>query len=266
MKKIFSSFFALVLLSSISAKAQDNDDFDHALITDRPDTAEASQVVGLGRLQVETSFALSHDSAAGVTTRDYNFPTLLRYGLIEPLEVRVEGNMIQIETQTGTSTQTGFTDLAFGAKAHLQDGGGWAPSLGLLAHLTVPTGKNSFSSNALEPEFKVLMDWELPLEFSLGTNAGFDVPVQDASGDKFMRFLYAVALGHGIPGVGDRLRAFVELAGAFPTMQGKNGEHTFDAGFALLVTPNIQVDSFVQIGLTSATTDLATGLGLSFRL
>ncbi|MBI2346587.1 MAG: transporter [Deltaproteobacteria bacterium] len=240
--------------------------FAEALITDRPDAAEASQTVGKNRFQVETSFAYGHDHDAGVTTRNYCFPTLLRFGILGPLEVRLEGEMYSVQTEAGAATQRGISDLAVGLKAHWLDNRGWGPSLGTLAHLSVPTGSNNFSSNAVEPIFKILADWELPADFSLGINAGVDLPARDAVGDKFARFLYAAAVGHPTPFWKERMRIFVEASGAVQLKAAKSAEQTFDTGLALLITPDIQVDGFVQLGLTEASPGLQTGLGFSWRL
>lgn len=264
------SCLVFVFLLGIGFRAGANevapDRFSDALVTDRPDAAEASVTVGKLRFQVETSVAFRHDHDAGVTTRTYGAPTLLRFGVIEPLELRVEGEIFSIRTATGAPTECGLSDFAFGMKGHFFDQQKWRPSLGVLAHVSVPTGADALSSNGVEPSFKVLTDWELPADFSLGTNYGLDVPVRDAAGDKFARFLYAAALNHPTPFLKDRMRVFVEAAGALPLKRNKAMEHTFDTGLAFFITPDIQLDTFVQLGLTAAAPGVQTGLGLSWRL
>lgn len=268
MPKIIHSVLLSVLLG-VSLPVWSEESFDRfadALVTDRPDAAEASVTVGKLRFQVETSVAFSHDHDAGVTSRTYGMPTLLRFGVIDPLELRVEGELVSIQTETGATTQRGVPDMAFGLKAHAFDQKGVRPSFGVLAHVGAPTGTDALSSNALEPSFKVLADWELPADFSLGTNYGFDIPARDIAGDKFARFLYAAALNHPTPFLKERMRVFIEAAGAVPFKKGKTMEHTFDAGLALFLTPDIQLDSFVAIGLNAASAGVQTGLGFSWRL
>lgn len=236
------------------------------LVTDRPDTAESSQTVGAKRFQMETSFSFSHDRDVGTTTRTYNFPTLLRYGVNNPVEIRLEGNMLGWQTVGGGPAANGFNDLAVGFKVHLRDQKDWVPSSGVLVHLTLPTGTGPFSSNALQPEVKYLADWDLPADFSLGTNWGFDLPEQDAQGDKFLRFLYAVAAGHAMPIWSEHWNIFAEFAGTIPTVSAKAAEHHFDTGFTFLLSDDMQLDTFVEIGLNRSTPDLTTGLGFSWRL
>lgn len=238
---------------------------EEPLATDRPDVAESSLAVGKYVFQLETSFAFATESAARVDTNIYSFPTLLRFGVFKWLELRAESEIYSLQTETGAKQQNGFNDIAFGTKAHLLDNKVFIPSLALLLHVNTPTGQDPFSSNAFEPIFKVLMDWELPADFSLGTNAGIDVPVQDAAGDKYARFLYAVAFGIPLSFIVEDLRMFTELQGARPLKSGKEGEYTFDTGFSYLITPDIQLDTFVQVGLTEASPDIATGLGFSWR-
>ncbi|MFP6685835.1 MAG: transporter [Polyangiaceae bacterium] len=240
--------------------------FDDALVTDRPDAAEASVTVGKGRFQIETGVGYTHDERGGTTTKTFGMPTLLRYGIVDPVELRVEGEIFNVQSTTGAALQRGFTDMAVGAKVHVTDGGGLVPSFGVLGHLSTPTGNETFSSNGWEPTMKLLADWELPGKFGLGTNAGFDVPVRDAAGHKFVRFLYAAALSRGIPGLEDRLRVFIESAGAISLKRRKAHQHQFDTGLTVLLTPDMQLDVAAQIGLAEDSPDLAMGLGFSWRL
>lgn len=237
----------------------------HAAIgTDRPDAAEASTVVGKHHLQVETSFGFSQDREGRTTTRIYSFPTLFRFGIFDPLELRLEGEMFAWRMQTGSNTENGFNDIAVGAKAHFFENEGLRPSLGGLFHLNVPTGRASFSANVAEPIMKVLADWELPADFSLGVNTGVDIPARDENGNKHARFLYAVSVGHAIPFWPEKLRAFLETSGIVPMQAHIPDENTLDTGLTFALTKTIQLDSFVQIGLSDAAPDFATGLGFSW--
>ncbi|MBI4239135.1 MAG: transporter [Deltaproteobacteria bacterium] len=241
------------------------DDFAAALETDRPDISEASSTVGRHRFQLETSVAYSRDHDSGTTTHFYSAPTLLRFGISEPLEVRLESDMFAVQRESGMGTTHGLTDLAFGMKAHLTDGSGGIPSLGVLAHLGVPTGNDEFSANGVEPELKILADWDVVGDLALGMNVGADIPVRDAAGDKFARFLYSAAFSHPIPGLRDRWRVFVEAAGTVPAHADKPDTHIFNTGTALLITPNLQLDAFAAVGLTAAAEGIQTGLGISWR-
>lgn len=255
----------LLCFLSVMASPAFGQDWGNALVTDRPDTAESSLTVGKNRFQLETSTAFDHNRNAGVTTQTFSFPTLLRYGFLDQAEFRVEGNLFQSQSATGSARANGITDLDFGLKWHLLDTEGLRPSFGLLAHLTVPTGKKGFSGEGYVPTFKTLIEWDLPRDFSLGMNLGFDVSVQDTVGDKFARFLYAVAFGIPSPILTEQLRFFTGASGIIPTVSGKSEQHSVEGGVTFLYTPNLQFDTFVTAGLNRNTTDIGTGLGLSWR-
>lgn len=60
------------------------------IATDRRDFVESSDVVGKGRVQVETGFASERNKVDGARSRMAVTPTLLRLGFNDLLEVRVE--------------------------------------------------------------------------------------------------------------------------------------------------------------------------------
>ncbi len=263
---LVSFIIGALVFPSFGYAEETSDPYLNALISDRPDIADTSFTVGKLRLQLETSFEFIQDDDGGVTTRDYLFPTLLRFGIIEPLEFRIESAIYIVETTTGQRYQNGFSDVSFGFKGHILDAArGGIPSMALLASVRVPTGEDEFSSNEVVPTFLVLADWELPWNFMFGVNLGVDVPQRDEVGDKFACFLYAVVLGYAVHGTNDRLRAFIEVAGASPLKSDKADLRTLDTGITFLITPDIQVDGFVRIGITPSTPDMAGGVGWAFR-
>lgn len=263
---------ASVLIQSTALAYDDNtegeadDPWSDAIVADRPDVAETSLTVGKLRFQIETSFEFTQDIEAGITTRRYSFPTLFRFGIIDPLELRLEGEWFIVETESGQPTHKGFSDVAFGLKAHVLDAGPKGiPSLGLLAMVLAPTGKAELSANAWIPVFKVLADWDMVYNLSLGVNVGVDVPERDAAGDKYAQFIYAVSFGYLIHGLDDRLRTFVEVAGIVPLKSNKDVITLLNAGLAYLLTPNMQIDGFVRVGLNAASPDTQGGIGYAVR-
>ena len=76
--------FAVAIASSATASAADT------ITTDRPDAVESSLTVGRGRFQIETSVAQERDKDAGTKTTVRTTPTLLRLGVTENVEIRLE--------------------------------------------------------------------------------------------------------------------------------------------------------------------------------
>ena len=114
------SFMALATCFAPRARAE-------GMVTDRPDFVESSEVVGPHRVQIESGLDFDRDQAPGVRTRGRSTPTLLRIGLDERLELRVETDGALRQDQRDPATglrvrQTGIADTALGVKWHHQDG------------------------------------------------------------------------------------------------------------------------------------------------
>lgn len=238
---------------------------DTEIRTDRPRVTRNLGTVGKKTFQVETSFAYENDSAGAVRTTQYTFPTKLRYGLVDRWDVHVQGNMATLRDST-TGNANGFGDFFLGTKWSALDGGGFLPSIGVLAELGFPTGSNNVSGNALQPRGGAILAWALPWEFTFDSNLGVDLPPRDAAGDRFLRMTYGTALERALPWFGERLAAFVEFAGAVPLRSRKSGVHQAGTGLGLRIKENMQVDSFARLGLSAAAPNFQTGLGFSWRL
>lgn len=233
--------------------------------SDRPRVTANDRTVGGRRFQVETSLDYQAETSAVPTNRTFAFPTRVRYGIVDSLEVQAQGNLLTFNTTTGRGTATGFGDLFFGTKWAIVDGGGVLPSLGMAAQLGVPTGSSNVSNNALVPQANAIFAWELPWELTLDSNLGLDVPPKDAAGDRFTRMVYGLALERNLPVLDDRLHAFLEFAGRTPIKAGKTGPHQFGAGLGFRLSKQMQLDTFARAGLSSPAPNLQTGVGFSWR-
>jgi hypothetical protein len=93
---------------------------EEPIVTDRPDFVESSQVVGKGRLQIETSLAAERDRAGGATERTTSTPTLLRIGASDSIELRLEtdGRMHAWSGEAGGHGRTGERGDRQGERRH----------------------------------------------------------------------------------------------------------------------------------------------------
>lgn len=227
---------------------------------------QSHRTVGKSRFQVETRFDYQVDSDRTASLHTYTFPTQLRYGLFNPLEIRVRGNMFTIQDTNASSATRGFGDLTFGTKWSIAEGGGLLPSLGMISELGLPTGSNNVSDNTLVPSGSVIAAWHLPWELMLDTNLGIDYPRRDTAGDRFARLVYGTAVHRALPILQERMSAFVEFAGAAPIKDGKTGPHQVGTGLGLAIRDNMRLDAFARAGLTKTAANFQTGLGFSWRL
>lgn len=252
----------LAALTTGAALAADDDN----IVTDRPDFVESSAVVGKGRLQVETSVAFDRSRIDGAVERATSMPTLLRVGVSDTIEVRVEtdGRMHSwTRAGGGGSDARGYGDTAIGLKWHAQDARGNAPSMGVLVHADLATGSKAFRRQGVRPSLRVVGEWELPGDLALGVMPGI-ASQTGADGKRFASGIFGIVLGKQW---GERFRSFVEIS-APQIARGRNGgsQFSFDAGVAYLVTNRCQLDTALARGLNRNTPDLSWTVGLSVKL
>lgn len=249
------SSILLALCACVAAALPTAADAD-AIATDRPDFVESSDVVGRGRIQVETG--MSFERREGQRTR--STPLLLRVGISETLELRLETDGLM----RVSGGERGFADASPGLKWHLRDGdeASGTPGLALLAHVDVDSGSAAFRGNGLRPSLRGVAEWELANDVAFGVMPGL-VWDREAGGRRFVAGILAATLSKGLaPG----WRGFVELAGQQLTSKKHGGNVvTFDVGVTWLLSDSLQLDLSAARGLTHNTPTLQWGLGLAAR-
>ena len=259
------SIAAATALCCLSPARADDD-----ISTDRPDFVESSQVVGKGRFQVEWGLARERsDDASGARLRIDSTPTLLRLGVSDTLELRIETDGYKRSRSETTAPsrvtrERGFADTSLGVKWHMQDGdeATGRPAIAWLLHVDVDTGSAAFRGDGLRPSLRVVGEWELDHAMSLGVMGGVAVN-RDTDSGRFAAGILAVTAGKSWT---VRFRTFVELAGRqlAPSRHG-GSVVSVDAGTAYLLSPSVQVDAVVSRGITHTSPDWEFGAGLSIR-
>ena len=260
MKTHAALLFPLVLLPALAAAEDDS------IVTDRPDFVESSDTVGKGRFQIETSAAIERDKVDGAESQTWTTPTLLRFGVREDLELRLESdgytNARTDFTAGGSVTERGYQDLDVGAKWHMRDQAGALPSVGWLFHLTLDTGSSAFRGEDVRPSLRAVMEWDLGGPFGLGIMPGL-VYDKDENGDRFTAGILGAVLGYE---VNERTRVFAEIAASQIASEQHGGDIvTYDFGIAYLITNLVQVDTAVAIGANDNTPDASWTVGLSMK-
>lgn len=263
-------FFAAVLhagaaLCAAEACAQSRD--SAPLQTDRPDFVESSNVVGPGRVQLETSVAFERTRSQGVTETVRTTPTLIRIGTARDWEIRLETDgytkqQLQVDATGERSRNQGYADLSIGAKWHLRDGDGMAPSLALLVHADLDSGSASVRGNGIRPSVRMVAEWELPAGWSVGLMPGIAYEKTD-DGRRFYQGIWGMVAGKAWT---DRLRTFAEFAA--PAIAGSRygaAFSTYNVGAAYLLSDDCQLDISMQQGATRNAPERAWSLGLSTR-
>src|SRR5439155_23867923 len=95
---------------------------DDLIDADRPGIADGSHAVKAGQVQLELGLDREHHG----NERTLSTPVLIRYGLTNRLEGRVEGEGFQRSDHAGH-----WAPISLGFKVHLAD----APSLGVIGRM-----------------------------------------------------------------------------------------------------------------------------------
>jgi hypothetical protein len=136
-----------------------------------PDTANfpnGAYTLPKGRLYIESS-PLSNYGSSRITAPQYNWETLIRYGLTDNLEIRMFTNGLTV--RKGSSPTTGFSPVAFDVKANFWEENldHYIPAMGLEAYIQTTFGSPAFNSG-LQPSLSLLFDQTLPFEINFEYN------------------------------------------------------------------------------------------------
>lgn len=265
MKRLYSSILSGVVIVATSP-AQGADD---TIATDRPDFVESSNTVGVGRFQLETSANSERNSQAGVTERTITTPTLLRYGMSENWELRLETDGYTQFKATASNDPAsvkahGYSDVALGAKWHMSDGDAksGAPSLGWLFHLDIPSGSKAFEGPGTVPSLRMVAEWELPSAISLGVMPGLLWDIND-DGQRYAAGILGIVAGKNWT---DSFRTFVEWGGQHLASSSNGGSIiTYDVGASYLLTNLVQLDTAFSFGANEYSPDFSWTVGLSVK-
>jgi len=257
---------AACTLAALPAHAGD----DEPISTDRPDVVESSQVVGKGRVQIETSVQWERQRGDGARVETLSTPTLLRIGAGERLELRVETDgrqRIRSSDSAGVDRVSGYADSAVGIKWHVADqqGEGLAgrPSMAWLVHADLPSGSRVLRGHGVRPSLRLAAEWELGDGYGVGVMPGVALE-SDEAGKRYGFGILAATLGKEF---NERVRGFVELAASQIARAAHGGtEATFDTGLTYLINKDCQLDLALARGLNRRSPDLRLGAGLSVRM
>lgn len=240
---------------------------DDAIQTDRPGLAESSNVVGKGVFQLETSYSVELDRHDGQKYRTSTTPTLIRIGIGENWEFRIEtdgriGERTTSESTGQATTLHGYGDLSLGTKWHLQDNEGAIPALAWLIHADFDTGSTGFHGKGMRPSLRASAEWELKNGYSLGVMPGI-IYDKSEEGTRYFAGIVGIVLNKSLT---ERFRTFVEVSAPQIARAKYGGSFvTYDTGLIYLLNKDCQLDFIVQKGANHNTPDLTWAIGFSTR-
>lgn len=255
------SMFAVLMMAASSLAAQ-----SEPIDADRPGVAEGPGVVEVGTLQIELGVQSERSDDGGVSERERFMPTLVRYGLMDQLELRLETDGFassKIDFGDGSDSENGLAPIALGAKFQFFDHGDdqWLGSAGLLGSVTVPSGSGEFKQDDVTADLRFSAELHPMERWSINPNVGL-ATYHDARGDSKVTPTIAVEAEYE---VADVWKPFVELALDAPEEGDDDAPFLADAGVAWVVRNDTQVDFAIGSGLSGDAPDFFWTVGVSHR-
>jgi hypothetical protein len=246
------------------------------IVSDRPTDASSSYTVAFNSILLESGAKYSSEEQSGdsfVKTKGFTTPLLLRYGLLENVELRVSTDGVSWQNQRSLAaggdlsekSTTGFASPGLGFKWQINDpeGDSYEPSIGFLFDWDLPIGSEAFRPEKSEIELTGLADFPLPANFGLTVNGGVTWPYDADTERRYTQGSGAIVLSNSIS---DRAGLFGEVYIDSPTSDGGHEEIWVDGGVTYLVAPSYQIDFAVFKGVGRVSSDWAVTGGLTFYI
>jgi hypothetical protein len=226
------------------------------IATDRPNVVESSLTVAPGIFQFEGGISLDRGADPDVWTT----PILLRWGLVEEWELRLETPGL---TRIGDPVDVnGRSDVAVGAKwSFLPADGEGVPSVAAIFHLDLPLGSSELGQDGVRPSVRATADWTLDENTGLGLLGGVRFDRQGT--ERFASGILAVALyrvlAEDLSGYGEFALSRIagdEFGGDVALLNG---------GLLYLLDTDTQLDVQLGVGVSESAPDVALTVGFSRR-
>lgn len=230
------------------------------IVPNRPGFTNGSATVAPGDALAENGVALSlaPASAGRVTTLD--FPeTTLRVGIAPALETDISlPDYFHVR-----GGDRGFGDGALGVKYRFYQSKDGNTKASLAPSLSLPT-HTAFSSGTVDPTLLLGVQTASGSRWSLSSNLVLSNPTLNTPDGGARRIFTTAVSGAVAYTLTPKLSTYVDAYDIVP----RQGAPTpvADGGFAYLVTPNLQLDAEVYVGLGGAAPVRTVAAGISFRL
>jgi len=236
---------------------------------DRPGIADGSTVVGPKTFQIESGIQAEFRRNGDSREHTLFIPTLLRFGIDNHWEVRIEGNtytrVTSFQSTSLTNETSGLAPLSLGFKYHIYDSNNDHQfSLGTIVRIFPTWGSKEFRTQHATADIRLAADWNFAPHLKLSLNPNIGVGrYEDDQGRLFTAGLFAVTLNSNPT---KKINPFIDLGVQWPEV--KNGETSaiFDGGLAYIIGRNLQVDAGIGTRVHGDTGPRPfIGFGISWR-
>ena len=241
-------------------------DMRREMSPDRPDRTESPFTVDAGHVQVELSFVEWSKGTNGAEVTSV-LPTNIKLGLTEHIDAQLIINP-NIRVRSSGRAQEGVGDTQFRLKVNLwgNDGGDGFygdTALAVMPFVQFPTADDKFGDEE-DVEFGVIVPFTVPLPYDMALTVMAEVDVvRDGGGGYDTLFVHTASLGRDLYGP---VGGYLEYIGVQPIDGDGDYRASVGTGLTYNVNEDVQLDTGIEVGLTSDANDLRVFAGMTFRL
>jgi hypothetical protein len=241
------------------------------MATDRPDKTESPYTVDAGHVQIESdAVAFTRDrhnpERENARVDEWTFAnTNFKLGLFNNVDLQI---IVPAYTRSRTSDHgsgvvthdRGIGDLTFRMKMNLWGNDGGRTAFAAMPFIKVPTGNDTLSNGAVEGGLILPLAVTVGAGWSMGVMTEIDFREDAGDSGYHVDWINSITFSHAIVG---ELSGYVEF---FSLVSGDSEwVGSVDAGITYGVTPNVQLDAGINVGVTRAADDLNGFVGISWR-
>jgi len=237
--------------------------------TDRPDKTESPITVDAGHFQLEMDFATyTTDRSSREKVTGWGIaPVNLKVGVLNHVDLQLVVETYNIEKTTDRDTGRtirveGFGDIALRVKINFWGDDDGPTAFAVMPFLKLPTASHDLGNGAVEGGVILPLLFRLPSDNELAMQLEVDHARDMNGGGYHQEIVNAVTFSHDFT---KRLAAYVELFSNVSNERHAGWIATFDCGLTYRLSPNVQLDTGINVGLTDAADDLNPFVGLSVR-
>ena len=234
---------------------------------DRPGIADGSTTIGPDHFQAEVGLQYEYHRDEQGHVQLIFLPTLLRFGLSNAWELRIEGNGYswQRSNLDGQASETdGFAPASAGVKYHFIDDGGFSrPSVGVILRIFPQAGGSVLHTHRTTGDLRLVADWNVAPEWSLNPNIGI-ARIEDQNQRAATPVLFAMTLNYNPT---PAATYFVDTGMQSAEQHHGRASIIVDGGVAYILGRDTQLDASVGWGVmgeTAAQPFLSIGISERF--
>ena len=241
--------------------------------TDRPDKTESPYTVDAGHVQVEAdvvNYTYDRHNSAHDRTRvealalaPFNF----KVGLCSSADLQIvvptyNAIRTQIPHAGMVHRNSGFGDLITRLKYNFWGNDGGDTALGVMPFVKWPTSSGGVGNDSVEGGVILPLAVSLPAGWGMGVMTEVDYNRDEDDHGHHAEFVNTITFSHTLVG---ELSGYVEFFSNVSTEADARWVGTVDLGLTYALTPDIQLDAGVNLGVTRAADDVNPFLGISMR-